>query len=217
MKKSYNKNKPDTPKKNSVENTSSNSETEIENVTNELIDLARRRLPLGSLQGVLRGYEEDIRQDATLLSLNWYLCSNNTCHGHKQKYSWYAPRAIAGALRVTTRDYVKRLKSEIETLQSLSFEDQSLSRHPSTLRFHEWPIETAMVLTSRAIRIAHRLELISDINADIAKQVLVCGKRVTDVAEQLNTHRSNVYQHLNRVRSIIPSIIDDLEISLTQQ
>ena len=64
-------------------------------IAGELDTLARQRLPDRVLQGNLAGYEDEIRQDAILLALSWYL-RNRADTQHRVKYPWHSARALAG-------------------------------------------------------------------------------------------------------------------------
>ena len=185
----------------------------LDQIAEDLEGLARRRLPDSVLQGVLTGYEEDIRQDAILLSLGWHLRQETSAPENPGR-AWHAPRAIAGALRIIKRDYVKALKGEAEARHAMLPHLTTTTCHPVMIRGCDWPTSTMRRLTKEAIRIAHRTGKISSLNAAIAIEVLVDGVRAAEIAARCDVHRSNIYQHLSRVRRHIPEIIDTLEVSL---
>lgn len=185
----------------------------LDQIAEELERLARRRLPDRVLQGVLAGYEEDIRQDAILLALGWYL-RNESSTPMQACHSWHGPRAIAGALRIIKRDCVKALKGEAEARQTMLAHVTTTTCHPVMIRGCDWPTSTMRKLTKKAIRIAHRTGRITALNAAIAIEVFVNGIQVIEIARRFNVHRSNIYQHLSRVRRHIPEIINALEVSL---
>lgn len=187
----------------------------LDQITEELEGLARRRLPEKVLQGVLTGYEEDIRQDAILLSLGWYLRKDISGPKNPSRV-WNAPRAIAGALRIIKRDYVKDLKGEAEARHATLPHLTTTTCHPVMIRGCDWPTSTMRRLTKEAIRIAHRTGKISSLNAAIAIEVLVDGVRAAEIAARCDVNRSNIYQHLSRVRRHLPDIIDCLEVSLRE-
>ncbi len=65
-----------------------------------------------------------------------------------------------------------------------------------------------------AIRIALRRGQITHANAAIALGVIIGGVSVSEVAARLGTNRSNIYQHLSRVRRKTAEILDRMEVPL---
>ena len=124
------------------------------------------------------------------------------------------PRAIAGALKIIKRDYIKALKGEEEALHAMLPHVTATTCHPIMIRGRDWSTSTMRHLAKKAIRIALRTGKISSLNAAIAMEVLVDGVPVTEIATRCHVHRSNIYQHLTRARQHIPGIIDRLEVSL---
>lgn len=182
-------------------------------IAEELERLARQHLPDRVLQGVMTGHEADIRQDATLLALGWYL-RNESSLPTQAGHAWHAPRAIAGALKIIKRDYIKSLKGEEEALHEMLPHVTATACHPVMIRSRNWPTSTMRHLARKAIRIALRKGKISSLNAAIAMEVLVDGVPVAEIATRCQVHRSNIYQHLTRARLHIPAIIERLEVSL---
>ena len=186
----------------------------LEQIAGELADRARRRLPDGALQGILRGCEEDIRQEAILLALTWYLrgdCENRD----KPVEAWHAPRAIAGALRIIKRDTIKDLLDETEKRHRI---DPMLTTtcHPVMVRACDWLTPIMRDLCRQAIRIALRDRRISPLNAAVAEAVYVNGIQVIDLAARRNVHRSSIYQHLSRVQRHLRNVIESMEVPLTE-
>lgn len=182
-------------------------------ITEELERLARQHLPDRVLQGVMTGHEADIRQDAILLALGWYL-RNESSPPIQAGHTWHAARAIAGALKIIKRDYIKSLKGVEEALHAMLPHVPATTCHPVMIRCRDWPTSTMRTLTKKAIRIAHRTGRITSLNAAIAIEVFINGIQVIEIAKRFNVHRSNIYQHLSRVRRHIPEIINELEVSL---
>lgn len=185
----------------------------LDRIAAELEGLARQRLPDRALQGVLAGFEEDIRQDAILMALGWHL--RKDIRGPKNpNRDWNAPRAIAGALKIAKRDHIKAIKGESEALQEMLRHIDATTCHPVMIRICDWPTSTMRLVTRKAILAAHRIGRISPLNAAIAIEVLVDGIQVSDIARRLGVNRSNIYQHLTRTKCHIPGIIEQLEVSL---
>ena len=190
-----------------------NGEEQLNQTAAELDTLAKMRLPDKVLQGVLAGFENDIRQDAIVLSLGWYLREKAIPENHT-KYPWHAPRAIAAALRIQKRDYIKTLKGEAEALEAFSLEPSGTSYHPSQIRISEWTSVTMRTVIREAIGIALKKKQISAINAAVGIGLLIDGIPAKAMAAHLKVTRSAIYQHLGRVRRAIPDIIDGIEVPL---
>lgn len=179
---------------------------DLDVVAEDLLNLAKSKLPDHVITGVLKGDEQDIRQEAVLLAMKWYVKQWSE-KPHKAESSWNAAQAICAALRYKKQDYIKRNNKEQKTIASLSAQQNHMSQDAGGKSRDEWsPAEIKTVLT-RSIETALKRGLISHANATVALQVYVDGKTVTDLAKQLNRTKSAIYQHLNRVRTAIPEII----------
>lgn len=185
----------------------------LDQVAEELVQLAIKRLPNGVLQGNLRGLEEDIRQDAILLSLSWYMRQDKNSL-KPSAYPWLAPRAIAAALRIQKQAYSKHRKRELQAMQSISEVGVETQNHPTLVSMSNWPSPVMRSVIEEAIRVAANNKRISLLNASIALEIFVNLTPVSHLAKTLKIHRSSIYQHLSRVRREIPTIIDSIEIQL---
>lgn len=179
-------------------------------VAEELDALARRRLPDHILGGDLTGKEADIRQDAVLMAYHWYLCHKDHPTG---KDGWNADRAISATLKIQKRDALKESEGQHEAISALAESNACSTPHATQLGKQDWPLTMLQILVSKAIRQALRNGAISQTNAAIAMRVLVDQLSVAELARQLGVHRSNIYQHINRVRKHLPDIIDGIEIN----
>jgi len=205
--------KPHTSTKHSKPYPEKDGEEELNKTAKELSTLARAKLPNRVLQGVLTGYEDDIRQEAILLALSWYLRQRIDTE-YRKKHPWNTGQAIAGSLRIQKRGYIKALKTEAETLRRIPPENAKTSLHPAMRNACDWSASTKGLVTDEAIRIALRAKRISHTNALLAKEVLVNGAHVSHLAELMSVNRSNIYQHLSRVRREIRGIIQDMEVPM---
>lgn len=185
----------------------------LDRTAEELDALARKRLPDRVLGGVLTGYESDIRQDAILLALEWYL-RQAIDPGTHSKYPWHAARAIAAALNIHKRDYIKAIKKEADALRSMPGDGVSVQEHPARTSPCDWPLPTKRRVMRKAMRIALKDRRISPANVVVAMGVLIKQIPVKEMAERLGVNRSAVYQHLNRVRREVPHIIDQIEVPI---
>jgi hypothetical protein len=187
----------------------------LDRVAEELIQLAETRLPNHVLRGILTGLEEDIRQESVLLSLSWYLRQDGKPPG-EPNYQWHAPRAIAAALKIQKRDYMKSIKRKLEALQRVSDEQTAIKDHPSRIRTCDWSSSTMRMVVREAIVTALKQGRISLVNAAVGVGVLIDGITAREMAERRSVTRGTIYQHLGRVRSEIPDIIEGIEVPLNE-
>lgn len=187
-------------------NINQTSNEDLDLVAGELIRLAKTRLPNHVLKGVLTGYEEDIRQDAVILALRWYLKNNEP--------DWNAPRAIAAALKYIKGDFLKLRNRESKAIRRLKDDLLTALSHPTQLCSSDWSDAKLKTMIQDAVRLAVKSGRISHACASIALRIYVDEISAKDLAKQLNVHRSAIYQHLKRVRREIPEIIDGIEVPL---
>ncbi len=179
---------------------------DLESVAEELVDLARTQLPSGVMKGVLKGSEDDIRQEAILLALKWYIRhrAGNPTHG---KSDWNPVQAICAALRFRKLDTIKRHAKEQKVRRALTIQQQRMN-HESA--YEEWsPAEIREVL-KKSIQQALKAGRISHANASVAIQVYLDSVTVQELANQLGRSKSSIHQHLTRVRKAIPGIIHSM-------
>jgi AcrR family transcriptional regulator len=185
----------------------------LDRVAEELIQLAEKRLPNNVLQGDLTGLEEDIRHDAILLCLSWYLRQDRE-FPQVPNYLWLAPRAIAAALKIQKRDYLKSIRRRLETLQQMSDKSDVIVDHPTRLSTCDWSYSTMQTVLREAIRIALNNGRISLANAAVGLELLVNGVTAKELAKRRHVTPSAIYQHLSRVRREVPDIINGIEVPL---
>lgn len=204
---------PQPTKNNPTANQQPKSPDHLDCVAEELVQLARNRLRNHVLRGDLIGMEEDIRQDAVLLSLTWYL-KQEGASPHVSKYSWHAPREIAAALKIQKRDYLKSIKRKKEMLQNVSYGQDSTEDHPSRIGACEWSSSTMRMVLRKAILTLLKSGRISVANAAVGLGLLIDGITVKEMAKRRGVSRSAIYQHLSRVRREVPDIIDGIDVPL---
>ncbi len=187
------------------------SEERLEKIAEELTTLALKRLPDGVLRGILTAQEEDIRQEAILLALTWYL-QGDRIDPDKPVEAWHAPRAIAGALQIIKRDTIKELFRKAESRPRMPAMPTTTC-HPVMVRTCDWPTPVMRDLCHEAIRVALRNDRISALSAAMAAAVYVHGIRVGDLAKRRNVCRSSVYQHLSRAKPHLREIIETIEVA----
>lgn len=189
------------------------NDPDIERTAKDLDTLARQRLPDGVFEGDLRGFEAEIRQDAILQALTWYLrCLQDKAY--LAKYPWIPARALAEALRVRKRDHLKGMDKNRKRSNDMPSVDDPTSLHPAMVRPCNWSASTIERVVAEAIQTALRRGQISSVNALIAMEVFVSGVSAKEMADRLRMHRSNVYQHLDRTKRITAEIIQRIEVPL---
>lgn len=188
------------------------SEESLEKIAEELTALALKRLPDGVLRGILTAQEEDIRQQAILLALTWYL-QGDRIDPDKPVEPWHTPRAIAGALRIIKRDTINELLCEVEGRERVPAMP-TITRHPVMVRACNWPMPVKRELCQEAIRVALRDRKISALSAAVAEAVYVHGIHVSDLAKRRKVHRSSIYQQLSRAQPHLREIIETIEVAL---
>ena len=207
-----NKNTKNNTHKPGKENNSVNSDKTLEMIAEDLTNTARYKLPDGVLRGVLLGHEQDIRQKAILLALTWDL-RGSQINEDGSITPWHSVRAIAGALTIIKRATIREIKKETENLSDIP-EMQASTCHPVMIRACEWPTPLMRDLCRKAIRMSLRAGKISPLNAAVAEAVYVEGIQASDLARRIKVNRSNIYQHLFRVKSHLTSFIETMEVPL---
>jgi hypothetical protein len=191
------------------------NKSQLDDIACELDSLARQRLPDKVLRGDLTGLEAEIRQDAILLALRWFLKHQNDLQ-HRKIYPWNPIHAVAAALRISKREHLKEIRRDHDRRLSLPDYEGSVTVHPANFRQSDWSSTTILTLTQRAIWQAHLTRKITASNAAVALELLGGGISIADLAKRLGVHRSSIYQHLAKVKNQIPHIIDGMELPLIE-
>jgi hypothetical protein len=201
--------------RNAANHSAIRSEHGLDRLAIELDSLARKFLPNGVLRGTLSNQEDEIRNDAVILALRWFLRQDEQCGipgGGEPLPAWHAPREIANALRFARLRYTDlMLKGALHT-EPLDELNGGSTPHPSHLLPHEWPEPITRELLCRGIRLAAGLGRISHANASIARLVYLSGVPVSTVAACRGVHRSAVNQRLRRVNRVLREILEQIEI-----
>jgi DNA-directed RNA polymerase specialized sigma24 family protein len=183
---------------------------DLEAVAEELVELARARLPDHVMKGALIGCEDDIRQEAVLLALKWYIRQKvgETAH---ERTCWNAAKAICAALRYCKLNAIKRHEKEQQARRLFGAIHSQSMDHGSTSG--EWSPAEIRELVEQSIQQALKDGLITHLNASIAIQIYVDGVTVKDLAHYLSRTTGAIHQHLTRVRQAIPEIIHSIRES----
>lgn len=187
-------------------------EPDMDQIANELDSCARERLPDGVLRGELAGYEPEIRQDAILLALSWHVRALRDA-AYREKYPWIAARALAAALRLCKRGYLKQLARSPKPCHAPSLAEP-FCLHPAMVRSCNWSASTIERVFLQAIRTALDREQITFVCALIAIEMCVSGTKASELADMMHIPRHTIYKHLRRTRQVISGILQDTEAQL---
>lgn len=209
-------NKTNTHKQSNTHDTNGQNQTqdrpdqELERVAEELDSLARKFLPDRAMQDRYCGVEADMRQDAILLALKWYL--RNRVRPDSEKEPWNATKFLGGAIKIMRRDYAKAQKSESDVLEALPEEYYRGCHHPSLDKASDWSRAQMEIMVYTAIRKLLGTGKITQANAAVTLALLVDGIRAADIAKRLGVHRSTICHHFFRVRRFLPDVLDGIEV-----
>ncbi|MCP5543860.1 MAG: hypothetical protein H7A49_08130 [Akkermansiaceae bacterium] len=189
-----------------------NNWEELNQLAQQLNEIARFRLRDGVLNGVLGGREAEIRQDAILMVLDWYLRrASRSSDVEETASSWASERLLAKALAFVKKQHARQLTNEADRHVEAAEWNMGSCFHHYCKGMHDWPEESKHEMLRQAIHTAVHTKLISHSNASIALLVLRAGEPVPMVAERLGVKRGAIYQRLHRVREKIAPIIANLD------
>jgi hypothetical protein len=176
---------------------------DFESLASQLDQLAKGKLPDGCLDGVLRGQEPEIRQDAVLLALQWFgRCAS--------KDEWVPAASVAHALRFIKLRYARRLSRRPEHVHL----DEEIVPVSLVLANPDTPMSGRPHATHMAVQAIHRATQrgsISTSNAAIVLMVLQDGHAVSTIARKLKVTSGAIHYHINQVRAALPAIVADME------
>ena len=194
---------------------SSGNNGKLDQVAGQLDELARLKLRDGRLDGILRGYEADIRQESILLALDWYVRGQpQDSSGSGKETEWNAPKGIAAAMKFVRRRFVDVLKKQPASSTAVSITELDLGSvmHPTDTLPHDCPEHRARAMVRQGISQALKGGHISHTNATVARMVICDAQKTMVVAKRLKVHRSNVNQHVTKVRDAVAPLMEDIEV-----
>lgn len=194
---------------------SSENNGKLDQVAVQLDELARHKLRDGRLDGILRGYEADIRQESILLALDWYVRGQpQDSSGSGNETEWNAPKGIAAALKFVRLRFVDVLKKQPASSTAVSITELDLGSvmHPTDTLPQDCPEHRARAMVRQGISQALKSGHISHSNATVGRMVICDAEGTKVVAQRLKCHRSNVNQHVRKVRHAVERIMDDIEV-----
>ena len=183
------------------------------------IDEATRcRLPDGVMGGVLRNHEAEIRQEAILIQLKWFLEYHQGIDAgvarkqRNRRHCWNFPKAAAHALKYAKLRHIDRLEAECGNQEPLTESNGGVCVHDTDCPMWRLPKAVRRAMALCGIRRAEHRGLISTDNADVASLILEAGMSVGGIAAHRGVTRGAIYQQLSRLRAVMPTIMAEIEV-----
>lgn len=180
----------------------------LNQLAEQLDEFARFKLRDGVLCGILQGCENEIRQDAILMALDWFLERES---GTTKRPPWQPARAIAIALHYTKMRHVHHLAEHAHRHVEADETNAGLYLHHFHKTALEWPEESKIEMIHQAIQAAVRMGRLSHANACVALRVYRAGETVVSVADRLGVTSGAIYQRLGIVRREIAPILETMD------
>jgi hypothetical protein len=190
----------------------------LETIAVKMDEIIQRRLPDGIItNGILRGLEPEIRQDALIMSLGGFLQKNVDFQNSYRKRDQQALlRSMEKCSAITLRICKMRTKSLLihSTAKKVEFDDATLGKccHPFQIPPAEWSTDLKASVITRAVGKAVYESKLSIGNATIVYAISVLGLKVEEIADLRKISRSAAYQQIQRVRRVLPQIIEEIDI-----
>jgi predicted RNA polymerase sigma factor len=173
------------------------TEQELDAVTAELDELAKSKLRDGCLEGILHGYEPEIRQQAILITVGWWIE-----HQLGKPGDWIPKQSISYALRYSKLRQIELLERRNEHPYN-ELKDTRLCEHPQRLQPHDYPEHTLLRMLDELITKCLLDGSISKSNSAIARMSYMNGMTISEISRAMRISTSAVNQQLCRVRRII--------------
>lgn len=171
------------------------TEQDFGSVAADLDHHAKLKLPDGCLNGILTGFEPDIRQHAVLMTMRWWV-DHQTGDSSED---WNVRRSVSYALHFVKLQYIEKIARRRESPHHDEL-DTRITEHPYRLHEHDYPEHSLLRMFETILSNCLMDGTISTSNALIARMVYIERKTLVEVAKTLGIHRSAVNQQLRRVR-----------------
>lgn len=132
-----------------------------------------------------------------------------------RRHCWNFPKAAAHALKYAKLRHIDRLEAECGNQEPLNESNGGACGHDSDCPLWRLPKAVRRAMALCGIRRAEHRGLISTDNADVARLVLEAGISIKRVAAQRGVTRSAIYQQLSRIGSVLPQIMEEIEVPTT--
>ena len=187
--------------------------------------LLKFRLPRGRYTGILKGHEDEVRQDAYLLLIQKYLAGNPelmaaTAAGDSQLIAAEIERSLGSSIRSVSKSLKKQMlrHQEIHTygVDLDSYETNSCLHPAYREKLWQLPFDLQRKLVFAALRHAVRENLLQPGNAQAAKDMLGKGLTKSQLAKSLGISRQAVHQRLASVSEFLKKHIETQEFPLAE-
>jgi hypothetical protein len=185
---------------------------ELEKVATEINTIANKKFADGSLGRVLRGYESEIRQEAVIKVLRWYL-KHHSEENDSDQSEWSPESSLNYAIKWSCLDYIRKSKKKLMKTNELDNTMVVSVQHPRCVPECEWTGDQVQTVVREAISRALESGKISRSNARIANMIVNDGDTVVSISKRLGILPGAVYQQINRVKKAVFPILDDIDIS----
>ena len=176
------------------------TDKDLELVATDLDHHAKTKLPDGRLSGTLAGYEPDIRQQAVLMALQWWIAQCPT-----PVAEWIPQKSISHALRYAKLRQLEQIRRRSECYYD-NRKDERVTQHPLSLNEHDYPEHGLLQMLDEVLVTCMNRGSISKSNAVIARMVYIEGRSIKEVASHLGRHTSAIYQQLWRVQKAVKEV-----------
>ena len=182
--------------------------------------LLKSRVPDGLYQGILKGLEDEVRQEAYLLLVGKYLAGNSdliaaTAAGSRKEITNQITKSLCGSIR-SVRQTMKRLRWRYLELHPCGVDldtcPQVICEHPAQ-RTSLWvlPFELQRQMVFASLQNAIQEKLLVARSARIAMTMVDEGLTQSDIAKSLGISRPAVHQMLAPVRDYLKRDIETRE------
>lgn len=192
--------------------------TQLDRLAEQIDTLARASLRDGVLGGILLGHEDEIRQDAILLALDWIMrgdregAESHAPEKKKAKGPWNLSQIVANALRICKLRTIRHLSTEEGRNVTLDESNGGFGLHHTNLAPWEWSFAIRREMALSALQIAVRSGRLSPSNACVARLILDGSMSVEDVARRLKVTGNAIYQRLKPIRRILAVVVAEIEV-----
>ena len=196
------------------------SQANRDHMAHNLDQIFKSRLPNERYDGIMKGREADVRQEAYLLLVSNYLPGNEglfaaTQAGNITEISNQIEKSLNGSIRST---YQTLRKSILRHLQFHAYGDdpdataQGACQHPAH-RTTMWdlPYETQRELVFAALHVAVREKHLKPHHAAVATAMVDREMSQQQLATEMGVTRQTIHQRLQPVREFLQAHIETLE------
>lgn len=195
-----------------------------ERLGSELDPALRTGLPNGRLPGILKGKEEDLRQEAGLMLLKKYLAGNKklveaTLSGDMPEIVRQIERSVCASINISIWQLKKSLLKDgmvLEFSEAIDAHPRAVSAHPAWRNtLWELPLALQRELVFSCLRSAVREKHLLETNANIALTMMDKGLTQSEMAGSLGISRQAIHQRLAPVRKYLRKHIKDVEFPMS--